>query len=107
VFCSAIAVEEVKLRPGLARHRDAPWLRNQPARGRASDIFSHLRIWDTTHNSVRIYLLLADRDVEILADRGIEALVSAAEWHNIRDMMEAEFRHGNFEAGVTEGIEAV
>jgi uncharacterized membrane protein len=58
-----------------------------------------LRIWDTTHNN--------GRDVEILADRGIDALVSTSEWHNIRDMMEAEFRRGNFEAGVIEGIEAV
>jgi uncharacterized membrane protein len=54
-----------------------------------------------------IYLLLADRDVEILADRGIDALVSATEWQNICDMMEVEFKRRNFEAGVIEGIEAV
>jgi uncharacterized membrane protein len=83
-------------------------LRDQSARGRALDVFSQLRIWDTAHNNgVLIYLLLADRDVEILADRGIDALVSTAEWQNICDMMEAEFRRGNFEAGVIEGIEAV
>jgi uncharacterized membrane protein len=53
---------------------------------RALDIFSQLRIWDTTHNNgVLIYLLLADRDVELLADRHIGALVSTAEWHNICD----------------------
>jgi uncharacterized membrane protein YgcG len=86
----------------------APLLRDQSARARALDVFSHLRIWDTVHNNgVLIYLLLADRDVEILADRGIDALVSTAEWQNICDMMEAEFRRGNFEAGVIEGIEAV
>ncbi len=50
----------------------APLFRNQPARERALDVFSHLRIWDTAHNNgVLIYLLLADRDVEIVADRGI------------------------------------
>jgi uncharacterized membrane protein len=32
---------------------------------------------------VLIYLLLADRDVEILADRGINALVSSADWKKI------------------------
>jgi hypothetical protein len=86
----------------------APLLRNQSARGRALDVFSHLRIWDTTHNNgVLIYLLLADRDVEILADRGIDALVSTAEWQTICDMMEDKFRRGNFEAGVIKGIEAV
>jgi uncharacterized membrane protein len=67
-----------------------------------------LRIWDTEHNNgVLIYLLLADRDVEILADRGIAALVGAAEWEKICQAMEAEFGKGNFEAGVLKGIAAV
>jgi uncharacterized membrane protein len=65
-------------------------------------------MWDTAHNNaVLIYLLLADRDVEILADRGIDALVSTAEWEKICRAMELEFRSGNFEAGVLKGIEAV
>jgi uncharacterized membrane protein len=86
----------------------APLLRNQHARERALDIFSHLRIWDTAQNNgVLIYLLLADRDVEILADRCIDALVGSAEWQAICAMMEAEFRRGNFESGVIKGIEAV
>jgi uncharacterized membrane protein len=85
-----------------------PLFRDQPARERALDIFSQLRIWDTAHNNgVLIYLLLADRDVEILADRGIDALVGAAEWEKICRAMEAEFGKGNFEAGVLKGIEAV
>src|SRR5881394_2802650 len=54
----------------------APLFRNQSARERALDIFSRLRIWDTAHNNgVLIYVLLADRDVEIIADRGIDAKV--------------------------------
>jgi uncharacterized membrane protein len=86
----------------------APLLRNQAPRARAIDVFSHLRMWDTAHNNgVLIYLLLADRDVEILADRGIDAKVSTAEWENICRAMEAEFGKGNFEAGVLKGIEAV
>jgi uncharacterized membrane protein len=86
----------------------APLLRNQSARARALDVFSHLRIWDTAHNNgVLIYLLLADRDVEILADRGIDALVGAAEWEKICRAMEAEFGKENFEAGVLKGIETV
>ena len=56
----------------------APLLRGQTARERAIDVFSQLRIWDTEHNNgVLIYLLLADRDVEIVADRGIDAKVGA------------------------------
>jgi uncharacterized membrane protein len=81
---------------------------NHPARSRALDVFSHLRIWDTEHNNgVLIYLLLADRDVEIIADRGIDAKVGAEGWEKICRDMEADFRGGQFEAGVIKGIAAV
>src|SRR6201986_1139969 len=82
--------------------------KDQSARERALDIFSHLRIWDTAHNSgVLIYLLLADRQVEIIADRGIDAKVGAAGWEKICADMQTEFRSGQFERGVIAGIEAV
>jgi uncharacterized membrane protein len=85
-----------------------PLFEGQPARERALDIFSHLRIWDTAHNNgVLIYLLLADRDVEIVADRGIDAKVGRAGWEKICKAMEADFRNGNFSGGVIKGIQAV
>ena len=86
----------------------APLLYDQPARERALDVFSHLRIWDTAQNNgVLIYLLLADHRVEIVADRGIDALVGRAGWEKICTDMEAEFGRGNFAGGVIKGIEAV
>ena len=86
----------------------APLFRNQPTRARALDIFSQLRIWDTEHNSgVLIYLLLADRKVEIVADRGIDAKVGAAGWEAICRDMETDFRSGQFKAGILKGIAAV
>jgi uncharacterized membrane protein len=86
----------------------AALFRDQPARERALDIFSHLRIWDTAHNNgVLVYLLLADRDVEIVADRGIDAKVGRAGWEKICRDMEAEFKTGNFGGGVIRGIAAV
>jgi len=85
-----------------------PLFRNQSARERALDLFAHLRIWDTAHNNGGlIYLLLADRDVEIIADRGIDAKVGAEGWERICRAMEAEFRSGEFERGVINGIAAV
>jgi uncharacterized membrane protein len=67
-----------------------------------------LRIWDTAHNNgVLIYLLLADRDVEIVADRGIHAEVGGEGWESICRAMEAEFAAGQFERGVIGGIVAV
>src|ERR1700754_4189140 len=52
---------------------DLPELwRDLPPRRRAADLFGRLGVWDTAENNgVLIYVLLADRDVEILADRGI------------------------------------
>jgi len=83
-------------------------LSGQSARERALEVFSHLQVWDTEHNSgVLIYLLLADRQVEIVADRGIHARVGSEEWEQICRDMESAFREGYFEAGVISGIKAV
>jgi uncharacterized membrane protein YgcG len=85
-----------------------PLLRDQPARERAVEVFSQLRVWDTEHNNgVLVYLLLADRDVEIVADRGINVKVSGEEWERICREMEMAFRQGHFESGVVAGIAAV
>jgi uncharacterized membrane protein len=86
----------------------APLFRNQSARERALDVFSQLRIWDTEHNNgVLIYLLLADRDIEIVADRGINGKVGTEGWEKICAVLEKEFRAGLFEYGVIRGIQEV
>ena len=85
-----------------------PLLAGQTARERAIEVFSQLRVWDTEHNNgVLIYLLLSDRDVEIVADRGIHAKLGPEIWETICREMEAAFREGQFEAGVLAGIRAV
>ena len=51
---------------------------NAPPRARALEVFAHLRVWDTEHNNgVLIYVQLADRTVEIVADRGLREHMSA------------------------------
>jgi uncharacterized membrane protein len=85
-----------------------PLLRGQTARERAIEVFSRLRVWDTEQNNgVLIYLLLADRDVEIVADRGIDAKVGPQEWERICRKMEAAFRQADYEGGVVAGIREV
>lgn len=77
-------------------------------RQRAIQLFGQLNIWDTEHNNgVLIYLLLADHDVEIVADRGIHRHVGDAGWQQICQQMEGMFRSGQFEAGVVHGIQAI
>ena len=86
----------------------APLFKGQSARERAIDVFSQLRIWDTEHNNgVLIYLLLVDRDVEIIADRGIHAKAGSHEWESICRTMETAFKQANYEGGVVSGIQAI
>jgi uncharacterized membrane protein len=85
-----------------------PLFKGQSTRERAIDVFSHLRIWDTEHNNgVLIYLLLADRAVEIVADRGIHAKVGSQEWEKICREMEIAFQQEDYKKGVVRGIQAV
>lgn len=87
---------------------NGPLLKGQSARARAIDVFAHLRIWDTEQNNgALIYLLLADRDVEIVVDRGIHAKVAAREWENICRTMERAFKAADYESGALSGIRAV
>ena len=92
---------EASLPHAYLRHRGS-------AHQRALDVFSHLRVWDTEHNSgVLIYILLADRHVEIVADRGIHAKVGDGAWNAIVKTMQDEFAAGRFEAGSVAGIKAI
>ena len=80
----------------------------QSARSRAVELFGQLRIWDTEHNNgVLIYLLLADKRVEIVADRGVNSKVGSADWGIICSEMQRAFAGGQFEAGANAGIVAI
>jgi len=114
----ALARIEAAIRAAEARHAGElrfvveaaldglPLLRGQDARERAIELFSQLRVWDTDGNcGVLIYLLMADRRVEIVVDRGILARAGAACWESICRRMERSFALGDFERGVIEGID--
>ena len=83
-------------------------LRGVGSRARAIGWFGRLGVWDTGENcGVLIYLLLADRRVEIVADRGIHSKVGTAAWEAICGEMQQEFARGQFERGVVIGLRAV
>ncbi|MGP8035121.1 MAG: TPM domain-containing protein [Steroidobacteraceae bacterium] len=76
-----------------------------PPRQRALQLFGQLGVWDTAHNNgVLIYVLMADRVVEIIADRGIAARVTQAEWGAVCRQMEHHYRAGRFLDGSVGGI---
>ena len=77
-------------------------------RQRAIEWFSQLRVWDTEHNNgVLLYLLFAERRVEIVADRGFNKRVTQEQWDAICRALEKHFGNGAFEAGLSEGIAAI
>jgi len=77
------------------------------ARQRAQQLFGELGVWDTeANNGVLIYVLLADRRVEIIADRGIGARVPTQEWLAACRLMQDQFRAGRYEEGAVAGIRA-
>ena len=92
---------EGSLEPADVRHGKTP-------RARALEVFSGLGVWDTeANNGVLIYVLLADKDVEIVADRGYNLRVTNDEWADICRAMERLYRAGDFEAGSLEGVRRV
>jgi len=83
-------------------------VRGVGSRERAIAWFGRLRVWDTEHNAgVLIYVLLADRRVELVADRGIHSRVGTAAWEAICGEMQQEFARGQFERGAVIGVRAI
>jgi uncharacterized membrane protein len=77
-------------------------------RERALQLFAQLHVWDTElRNGVLIYVLAADRDVEIVADRGAEARISPTEWEGACRLIESHFHEGRFQEGSIAGVDAV
>ncbi len=75
-----------------------------PAR-RAMEIFAKHHLWDTELNDgILVFILMADRHVAVLADRGIDRKVPPGTWKDAVKVMEKAFREGDFNAGVMDGI---
>ena len=85
---------EASLRP-LVRERALSW-------------FGKLGVWDTQdNNGVLIYLLLAERRIEFVADRGLTARVTQAQWQDMVDRLAAHLQRDDFENGLTQALEEV
>src|SRR5688500_8522854 len=113
----AMAVIEQAIAQSEATHRgevrfaaetalDTPSLfAGESARERAIEVFSQLGVWDTEENNgVLIYLLLADHDIEIVADRGINAKVAHGDWEKICRDMERALARGAYGEAIVDGI---
>lgn len=82
-------------------------MRGITPRERALQVFSDLRVWDTeANNGVLIYVLWADHDVEIVADRGFNGRLTANDWTEVCHRMERLFGRKQYREAVLEGIRA-
>jgi uncharacterized membrane protein len=117
---ATLAAIEAAVAASEARHRGelrfavesaldvgALW-RGETPRERALEAFAELRVWDTREqNGVLIYMLLADRDVEIVADRGFDGRVAPAEWERVCNAIEAAFRAERWHDGALLAVDGV
>lgn len=78
------------------------------ARQQAIEIFSQLRVWDTEHNNgVLVYMLLAERSIEIVADRGLNGCVDPGDWHTLVASMREAFQVDRYEEGLLLGVQRI
>jgi uncharacterized membrane protein len=77
-------------------------------RQRALAMFAECGVWDTADNcGVLIYINLAERKVDIVADRGIDSRIDASTWQSVCDTMTAGFALGNFHDSTLAAIDRV
>ena len=83
-------------------------MRDATARDRAVAMFGKLRVWDTEHNNgVLVYVLLVERAIEVVADRGVAARVPQEQWDGIVTRMQSAFSDARFEDGLLRAIDEV
>lgn len=108
-----VAVSEQRHGGQIRIHAEAglPWSylwRDAKPRERALTLFGKLQVWDTEgNNGVLIYLLLAERAIEIVADRGLARQVPEAYWQEMVGRMRPLFRAGRFEEGLGLALDEV
>ena len=77
-------------------------------RARALALFAQYGIWDTEENcGVLIYVNLAERAVEIVADRNVARRVKPAEWESICQTMTRGFGVGAFHESTLVALNAL
>jgi uncharacterized membrane protein len=98
-----------EIRVAVENELELPALwRGITSRDRALEAFSQLRVWDTElNNGVLIYVLWADRSVEVVADRAFKTLVAETEWREVCARMESAFAQHHPQQALVAGIEAV
>jgi uncharacterized membrane protein len=76
------------------------------SRQRAVQLFSDLRMWDTQGNTgILIYLLLNEKKIEIVADRGIAEQVPQDQWNAICRQLQNQLAAEHVVDGLSETLQ--
>ena len=77
-------------------------------RQRALDLFGTFRVWDTEENNgVLLYINVADRKLEVIADRAAARRIGDPHWQTVCGLAQEAFRQGAFEQGVGDALESI
>ena len=96
------AQHHAEIRICLERHWPWDWaIGAATPRERALHWFVHEHVWDTEGNTgVLVYVSLADRAIEIVADRGLNACISPEQWQGVVHAMRERFAQGHYADGL-------
>jgi uncharacterized membrane protein len=102
----AIRQAENKTSGEIRVHVEAHCPKETKPENRSKAVFHELKMDATElHNGVLIYLAFNDQNFYIFGDDGINDKVPDDFWESTRDVMQAEFRTGDFKAGLVKGID--
>ena len=80
--------------------------RGASPRERAITLFGKLRVWDTEHNNgVLVYVQLADRAIEVVADRALHRACTPSDWQALLGLVRAGLRQGDAEAALAAAVD--
>lgn len=83
------------------------WVGKTP-RQRAMEVFCALHVWDTElNNGVLLYLEMADKDVEVIADRRAAKRISNKDWKAVCDVVENAAKNDKHVDGVIKAINQI
>ena len=72
---------------------------------RAADLFAKLDMHKTKlRNGVLFYLAINDKKFAVLGDAGINAKLPSGFWDEVKEIMQQNFKLGNFTDGLSKGI---
>ncbi len=72
---------------------------------RALEVFRMLKMFNTKQqNAVLIYIAVDDHKFVIYGDKGIDAVVSANFWESTKNVIQQQFKLGNFKQGIIDGV---